>query len=273
MNRLEVRRLAESELALAPALLAPEGWTFEPAELARLHRIGGSTGAFLDGRLVGFLSFTDTPPVRWIGNVVVSPAARGQGVGAALIAETVRDAPRTALYSVEKAEPLYARAGFAPSGELLSLRAADARPQKESATSVMREKDLDEVVAFDTTLTGMDRRRLLAALLASYPDHARLVRRGGRVTGYGLAKAYADVTEVGPIVAPDPDEAAALLDALVLGSRGPHDLAVHAVNRLMLDAARQRGFESAFRAIIMFRGDPPSWKPSAYAAAAGLEKG
>lgn len=273
MSALEVRRLAEAELSLAPPLLAPEGWTFEPSELARIHRLGGSMGAFLDGRLVGFLSFTDTPPVRWIGNVAVSPAARGKGVGAALVAETLRGAPRAALYSVEKAQTLYARAGFAPAGDVVALRAEAARAEVEPATQRMNAVDLDDVVAFDSARTGMDRRGLLAMLLASHPDHARIVRREGRLVGYGLAKAYADVTEVGPIVTDAPADAAAILDALVAGSAGPHDLAVPAANEAMLAAAQARGFERAFRAIIMFRGEPPSWRPSAYAAVAGLEKG
>lgn len=273
MSRLEVRRLDERELALAPPLLAPEGWTFEPAELARIHRLGGSTGAFLDGRLAGFLSFLETPPIRWIGNVVVSPAARGAGVGAALVGETLRDAPRAALYSVEKAEPLYRRAGFVPDGDLLALRARDARALKETAATRMEPHDLDEVVALDTKFTGMDRRGLLGMLRASHPDHAWLLRRDGRLVGYGIAKAYSDVTEIGPIVAEAPADAAELLDTLVAGSEGPHDLAVHAANAPMLEAAAKRGFERAFRAVIMFRGAAPAWEPAAYAAAAGLEKG
>lgn len=261
-----VRRLATDELPLAVPLLAPEGWSLEPPELVRLESLGGAVGAFEGGRLVGFLTFIDTPPYRWIGNVAVSPAVRGRGVGARIVAEAMRGADRTALYSVEKAVTLYERAGLRIAGELHALRAEHARPGDEQADELAR-ADVADAVALDRAATGMDRGALLRALLDVHPGRA--VRRGGRTVAFGIAKTYYDVTEIGPVVAERPEDAWAVVDSLVRETPGPHDAAVHALGA----GWTERGFTPMFRAIPMFAGGAPSWDLARYHAAAGLEKG
>lgn len=269
-------------MPLAVPLLSPEGWTLEPPDLARLHELGGAVGAFEHEELVGFLTFIDTPPYRWIGNVVVGPRGRGRGTGARIVAEAMRGAPRAALYSVEKAVPLYARAGLVPHGEIFSMRADHARPgparaQARSAgpgeegaghVADLGRADVDEVLALDRAATGMDRSRLLRALLDVHPGS--VVRRDGKVVAYGIAKVYYDVTEIGPVVAGTPEDAWSIVDTLVAETTGPHDVAVpHDPH----GGWRERGFVPSFRAVPMFTGGPPAWDLARYHAAAGLEKG
>lgn len=262
-----VRRLAPEELPLAVPLLAPEGWTLEPPELARLHSIGGAVGAFdEDERLIGFLTFVDTPPYRWIGNVAVGAKARGRGIGQRVVEEAMRGAERTALYSVEKAVTLYERVGLVAQGELHAIRADEATPARSDAEPFAA-RDLPDALALDRAATGMDRERLLRALLDAYP--ARVVRREGKLVAFGIAKTYADVTEIGPIVADEADDAREIVDSLLAQTHGPHDAAVHAFSA----GWRERGFVPQFRAVPMFRGGAPRWDLARYHAAAGLEKG
>lgn len=266
---LRADRLSPDELHDALPLLAPEGWSFETSELARLASLGGAVGAREEGRLVGFLTFIDTPPYRWIGNVAVDASRRGRGIGALLLQEAIRDADRVALYSVEKAVSLYERAGLAASGSLHAMRATSARPSSIPYAGVQAARDVDvaDVLALDREVTGMDRARLLRSLLATYP--ARVVRHHGRLLGFAVAKTYADVTEIGPVVAQTSHAAWGLVDDLVRATTGPHDIAANSLTR---DAER-RGFVPMFRAIPMFRGPPPAWDLARYHAAAGLEKG
>lgn len=261
-----VRPLQAAELPLAVPLLAPEGWTLEPPELARLHGLGGAVGAFEGERLVGFLTYVDTPPYRWIGNVAVASDARGKGIGERIVAEAMRGAERAALYSVEKAVTLYARLGLVAHGELFALRAMEARPARSGAAA-FDVTDLPDVLALDREATGMDRANLLRALLADHP--ARVVRRDGALAAFGIAKTYADVTEIGPVVASEGDAAREVVDALIAHTHGPHDAAVHA----LAAGWAERGFETQFRAIPMFQGGAPRWSLDRYHAAAGLEKG
>ena len=270
---MEVRHLTPADLPQAPALLAPEGWDFSVEELLRLHRTGGAVGAFDGGRLVGFLSFTDNPPLRWIGNVVVSPALRGQGVGARIVEKAVEDAPRAALYAVEKAVTLYERLGFVPAGEAFAYRAESARPLRPSATEPITRDDLLDVARYDRHETALDRGILLRELVKAYPGSSRLVRQKGLVVGYGIAKTSPGLTEMGPVVAATPRVAEDLLDALLASTPGPHEVTVLGANRHGVGNVEARGFERRFRTVLMHRGKAPAWKTGALAAAAGLEKG
>lgn len=266
----DVRRLAAKELRQATALLQPEGWDFEVAELERLLRLGGAVGAFEDGKLVGFLTFVDHPPIRWVGNVVVSPGQRGKGLGARLVQASL-DARSVGLYSVEPAVRLYERLGFAAKGQAYAFRAEDARPVKAGRAEDLAASDLRDVVRLDAEAAGMDRRALLHELLRAYPRSVRVVRRGGRVAGYGFAKTSAALTELGPVVAEDEDARDALLDGLLASTPGPHEATT--MDEGAMEALMERGFDRRFRTVPMFRGEPPAWRPERLVAAAGLEKG
>jgi GNAT superfamily N-acetyltransferase len=270
-----IRPLRAEELPLAPALLHPEGWAFSVAELERLRRLGGAVGGFDDaGRLVAFLSYVDLAPVRWIGNVVTAPALRGQGVGAALLEATLRDAPRAGLYAVEKAVPLYRRMGFvAHGGDAWAHRAESARPQRPSVVQRMARDDLLEAARLDRRASGMDRGFLLRELLRAYPESAFVARNGNHLVGFGFAKTSPEMTELGPLVATTPRAAEDLLDALLAATPGPHEAGALAANPHAMEALRARGFAPSFRAVVMFRGAPPEWRPLQLVAVAGMEKG
>lgn len=267
---MEVRRLAAKELHLAPALLQPEGWDFEVPELERLFRLGGAVGAFVDKRLVGFLTFVDLPPVRWVGNVVVAPDARKGGLGARLV-QVALNTPTVGLYSVEPAVTLYKRLGFEEAGQAFAFRAEEARPLTTGRSDELMGADLREVVRLDAEATGMDRRALLHELMRAYPRSVRVARREGRVIAYGFAKTSASVTELGPIIAEDDASRDAVLDDLLAGTPGPHEATT--MDEGAMEALMERGFHRRFRTVTMFRGKPPKWRVDKLAVAAALEKG
>ena len=79
-------------------------------------------GAYDDGRLVGYARVvTDSATFAWLCDVYVDPAARGAGVGVALIeavdaALTELQVRRTLLATAD-AHGLYAKFGFEPMAE------------------------------------------------------------------------------------------------------------------------------------------------------------
>lgn len=274
MSDVEIRRLKASELGDAPALLAAEGWPFEVEELERLEGLGGAVGAFREGTLVGFLTFVDMDPIRWVGNVVVAPDARGAGVGAKLVADALLDATRVGLYSVEKAVSLYERAGFVARGEAFALRAQSALPKRKvTPARQMVPDDGPGLVTLDKDAMGADRFPLLAKLIEAYPENVRVVRERNRVMAFGIAKTSPGLTEIGPIVAKTPQARDAILDALLALAPGPYEATVLGNNAGALKAFEERGFARRFRVVPMFKGEPPAWKSSLLMAAAGLEKG
>lgn len=267
----DVRRLASEELIAAPPLLAPEGWDFELPELERLHRLGGAVGAFAGGALVGFLTFVDLPPVRWIGNVVVSAKHRGGGVGARMVSLALEGASSAGLYSVEPAIPLYQRLGFVGAGSAYAFRSEDAKAKTSGRALDLEAADLRGVVRLDAEATGMDRRPLLHELLRAYPRTVRVAHEAGRVVGFGFAKPSTSVTELGPIVADTPQARDAVLDALLDSAPGPYEATT--MDEGMMESLMERGFHRRFRTEAMFRGAPPAWHVERLACAAGLEKG
>ncbi|MCD4526481.1 GNAT family N-acetyltransferase [Nocardioides sp. cx-173] len=78
-----------------------------------------SFGAYDDGRQVGYARVvTDRATFAWVCDVYVDRAARGHGVGKALVAAidaTLRGlGVRRAMLATEDAHALYAAVGFAP---------------------------------------------------------------------------------------------------------------------------------------------------------------
>jgi GNAT superfamily N-acetyltransferase len=267
--------LEDEELDAARPLLAAEGWEFELEELDRLRALGGAVGAYDGGELVGFLTFLDHEPERWIGNVVVAPRARGAGLAARLVGNALEGAQNAGLYSVEKAVSLYERLGFQPRGEAWSLRAEQSTP-KRRATAVrplLTASDSAGVLKLDKEATGMDRAKMLVALSRAFPENVRVLHERNRVVAYGIAKTSPTVTELGPIVAGSPQQRDAILDGLLQIAPAPFEITVLGAPGAAIEALEARGFQRRFRTIPMFRGKPPSWRPAMLVAAAGLEKG
>jgi len=271
----KVRRLDDKDLEAALPLLASEGWEFEASELERLRKLGGAVGAFDADKLVGFLTFIDVKPLRWVGNVVVAPDARGAGIAARLMENTFDGAENLGLYSVPKAVTLYERLGFKTQGEAFSYRAEAASPKRKNtgAKPLLTANDSAGVLKLDKDATGMDRADLLVALSKAYPENVKVIHERNRVVAYGIAKTGASFTELGPIVSQTPAARDAVLDALLQISPAPHEVTVLGNNTSAIAALEERGFHRKLRTIPMFRGTPPKWRSSMMAAAAGLEKG
>lgn len=268
-----VKRLDEKDLSNAVPLLEKEGWSFTVEELERLRSLGGCVGAYDGETLVGFLSFVDLDPVRWIGNVVVTEDGRGKGVGAQLVQDALVDVAQAGLYSVEKAVTLYERLGFAPRGEAFLYRAETATPKRKNPNAQMiASTDGPQLVKLDRESSGMDRYPLLLKLVEAYPESVRVVRERNRIVGYGIAKTSEGLTELGPIVADTPQARDALIDALLGITPGPYEATVLGHSKDAIKALEERGFTRKFRVVPMFKGDPPKWKPNQLVTAAGLEK-
>jgi ribosomal protein S18 acetylase RimI-like enzyme len=127
---VEVVRAGSDELVKAFGRLLPQlSRSAEPVDAAAIDRLVGWQGntvlvARVDGEIVGASTLVVFPiPTgtrAWIEDVVVDEAARGRGVGAALIREAVRLARASGARTVDltsrpsrrAANRLYERLGF-----------------------------------------------------------------------------------------------------------------------------------------------------------------
>ena len=227
--------------------------------------------AEIDGEIVGTGVGTVNGPVGWVGTIFVAPDRRGHGLGMALT-RTVVDTLDSAgcrtlvLVATEQGRPMYERIGFTVQTAYRTVEApglaADGATDEPAAGRVrpFAASDLDAIAHLDRTATGEDRRHLLEAFAT--PESARcLVRPDGTLGGFVVRAPWGG----GATVAPDPDDAVAILEARLRGV-GP-DRRVRAGVLTENAAGHQRlselGWTDAWSAPRLVRGAPLDWDPTA----------
>lgn len=224
------------------------------------------------GEVVGTGVATISGPVGWLGTIWVAPRMRGRGIGRAITEATI-DAAEVAgcrtllLTATDAGRRLYERMGFDVQTWYLTMEAEglDAMPSEGQGIAgrivrPWRPADLDEMAAMDARVTGEDRRHLLAAFAT--PEAARVVIGPGEVLrGFVVRATWGG----GATIAPDPDDAAAILEARRRGAgRGRRVragvVADHAAGHARLVAT---GWTEAWRAPRMIRGTDLTWQPDA----------
>lgn len=261
-----------------------EGWAYDARDVDRFLELGGGYVAEAGGEAVGVLTASTYGPVAWIGNVIVPPEHRNQGVGGATLEAALGDlatrgVETARLYAVDGAVSLYQRAGFVEEGRAWSL-VGEGLPGSPDLPRA-EPRDLDDLVAFDEAAFGASRRPLLASLLEAEADEGVLLRDeggDGAVRGYAFVKGGDEVAELGPAVTPpgDDGEAAARLAEAALRIAGDQvvEAGVRSENPLAREVLEERGFEEAFPATTMRWGaDAHGGEPERWLAVGGMAKG
>ena len=181
------------------------------------------------------------PTLAWLAMVLVDPAARGQGIGGALLArglDAVADAATVGLDATPLGQPLYEKLGFRPDATLTRMArepdgsgaqdAPESRPAAAFGVRPATKSDLDAMAALDAHATGLDRRTMLAWLFEGAPELAWVASSGAGAQGLLLGRRGHRFTHLGPLVAGSLDIAGHLLRACV---------AQHTSQPLILDIA------------------------------------
>jgi ribosomal protein S18 acetylase RimI-like enzyme len=205
MERITVRAMRSADLDFAAQCTAAEGWASEtPAEFESFwqHDPGGCLIAEAGAAPIGIAIATSYGAAGFIGEVIVSAAWRGRGVGRRLVDQAVgylRGCGARSIYldGVVKAVSLYEWAGFRKAcrskrfyGRLKGRLSPEVRP--------MRAADLETVSATDRLAFGADRRFFLERRLALYPELCKVMEQGGAITGYIFGRRGYEVIGAGP---------------------------------------------------------------------------
>ena len=225
------------------------------------------------GEIAGTGVATLNGPVGWIGTIWVAPAWRGQGLGRRLTEVPIEAAEaegcRTlVLVATSVGRPLYERLGFEVQTTYRIVEAAGLAPDAPGADTAdparivraWRPDDLDAMAALDAAATGEERRHLLAAFAS--PDGTRVVvGADDRPRGFVVRAPWGG----GATIAPDPDDALAILDARRRASGPDRTVRAGLVERNAGGLARltAAGWTEAWHAPRLVRGDPMIWQPSA----------
>jgi predicted N-acetyltransferase YhbS len=224
-----------------------------------------------DGAIVGTGVATFNGPVAWIGTVWVDPDWRRRGVGRALTLATMEASEAAGcrtfvLVATRVGQPLYEGLGFDVQTWYRIKEARGLGPgQGRSHVPVsparrFRPADLPAMAALDRAATGEDRRHLLAAFATM--ETAQCVERSdGSLGGFVIRAPWGG----GATIAPDPDDAMAVLTARRLAA-GPDKrvrAGLLADNETGLERLAAAGWTDVWQAPRMIRGPMPDWNPSA----------
>ena len=213
-----LRFMQAGDLPAGLALVETAGWNQRERDwrlfLDRNPR--GVLAAEHEGRVIGTAATLDYGPFAWISMVLVEPAARGRGVGTALLEGALailKDSPCVRLDATPLGEPVYRKMGFVDEYAIERWeRPAGAIEPRGKAQPL---EDLRAIAALDAGAFGADRAWLLEWLREGAP--ALAWRAAG---GFALGREGRRFTHIGPVMAADEETARALITAALHAARG-----------------------------------------------------
>ena len=224
---LALAPLGPGDAARGAALSEEIGWNQNRADwrhmLANGFGYGRSDAA---GRLVGSAMALGYGGFAWVCMVLVSPAWRRRGIATELTNRVLADLESAGTVAGLDATPdgreVYRHLGFEDIYRIERRWASAVAPAAAPAAEIAPAgaADLAAIAACDARAFGGDRRALLAALMQRLPGRAFVARDGDRMAGYALARDGRQATQIGPLVADDPDVAIALAARALEGLDG-----------------------------------------------------
>jgi ribosomal protein S18 acetylase RimI-like enzyme len=208
INTFKIRNMQAFDLDFAAARTAAEGWYSETLlEIAGFyaHDPQGCFIAELDGNPVGMCYGIRYGSFGFLGELIVTPEVRGQGLGQQLFEHTIQylrstEAHTVFLDGVLAAVPLYERLGFQKVCRSLRFRGS-LKGQSHAHVNAMHSADLKEVFALDAETFGADRSFFIQRRLQVYPTLCKVARINGKIEGYILGRIGHLGISAGPWVA------------------------------------------------------------------------
>lgn len=270
MSEFEIREMTEADIDAAVELRHSGGWDERRSSLeltlatANCRPLVGVR----DGAIVATGQGVVNGPVGWVGSIFVDARLRRQGLGGAMTEEVCRGLEsagcRTlALIASDLGRPIYEKMGFRIDAtyqihEAAPLPTAPA-PPPGTALRRMRPADMDRVGELDFRATGEDRRALLGALV----DRGWLLETDDGQVLLGFLVSIQSGSAA--LIAPNPDDAACLLDLLrhlADGRTRAVRAAVVSSHTAGLRLLETRGWTGAFEMPRMLRGPAIAWDPT-----------
>jgi predicted N-acetyltransferase YhbS len=281
---MTIRLMDEGDIDFALAQTNRENWDIAVGGF-EMHLQDDPDGCFIaerGGDRIGMITSTRYDDLAFIGNLIVEPSFRRQGIGEALMRRAMdhlheQGISRLALEADPPGVKLYRRLGFTDAFE--SMRFEATRPVRTPASEIhhvepLTAEHLDAVARLDARHFGTDRSHLLAALLQRAPAAFR-TPRDGAPAGYIITQTLEDGVRIGPAVAVDERASTALLDAVLAHLNAPRFTAgLPALDQAGALLLRARGFEPRPSCLRMVHGDERyHGRPEHILAIAGGDRG
>lgn len=281
-----LRPLRAQDIPHTDVIRALAGWNQTTADWRRLLALApaGCFVAEVDGLPVGSVTTTAYGrELAWIGMMLVHPEQRSRGIGRGLLDRAIGHLEQTGvgcigLDATPAGQPLYASAGFASVWELARWRGnlpLALPPPSVSVQTAIDPTDWPALVELDRRSFGAARPDLLRALHRQSSRAAVLTDAAGEASGFGMLRAGSLGHMLGPLLATEAPDAAALLAALSAHlPPGPIFWDIPEPNTAAVALAESLGFSRVRTLTRMVRGAPfPPHEPGLLYAVADLAAG
>lgn len=220
---VQFRDMTLADIDAGLALCRASGWNQTAADWRTFLTTApqGAIVAVEGTRVVGSAATLPYGSFTWVSMVLVEPAARGRGVGSALLARILTRVPADSIARLDATplgEPIYRKLGFEPEQGL--ARWSCARPVLQPASGPVRRlasSDWPAIASLDADVFGASRVRLLERLAAEAPDLAWVSEERGRLRGFVLGRPGHVRDHIGPLVADTSETARPLFEAALAG--------------------------------------------------------
>jgi predicted N-acetyltransferase YhbS len=248
---LTLRPMTGPDIGTATALSREQGWPHREEDWALFFEAGEGIVAERAGRVLGtVMAWRYGDDFATVGMVIVANDVHGQGLGRKLM-EAVLDrlAGRTVVLNATAAGlPLYEKLGFVETGVIHQHQAiapgvamAKGIPGGRVRTMDQSDNGLGDLYS---RASGMDRTALFERLAAN--AHTVVLTRDHQTVGFAQVRRFGRGWLVGPVVAPDPGGAKALI---------LHGLRTHAGTFCRLDVTGDSGLSEWLEEIGLPRVD------------------
>ena len=265
-SEFAVRSMRPGELELVLEWARQEGWN--PGLDDSLAFLEADPSGFFVGAIgevpVGSISVVKYgESFAFLGLYIVHPDFRGKGYGKAIWETGIASAgDRTiGLDGVAAQQDNYRKAGFEPAYSTIRYGGvATSLPVSALAAHPVMDSRLEGLQRFDSAIFPQPRDAFLAAWCTGRKGRrSAVVRKSGKLRGYGTIRRCYEGYKIGPLFANDADSAAALLAELIPEAKGAAIfIDIPTENREAVALAEGLGLRPVFETMRMYRGPAPA---------------
>lgn len=186
---------------------------------------GGSIAAIKDGKIVGTTcTINYKNGFSFIAMVLVHPDHQRQGIAKMLLdkaMELLKNETTIKLDATARGRELYTKLGFVDECSLTRLvHTGSDFKYKKTAASIIRENEIDEIIATDITVFDGERSILFKNMLHQYPSHGFCIKEDEVIKGYCLGRKGYYMNHLGPLVAENEMMARQLVSLYIRKNKG-----------------------------------------------------
>lgn len=263
-SEFAVRPMRPGELELVLEWARQEGWNPGLDDALAFHEADPSgffVGVFGEVPVASISVVKYGEDFAFLGLYIVHPDFRGRGYGKAIwnVGMASAEGRSIGLDGVPAQQENYRKAGFEEAYRTVRYGGVvSAVPASPLVAQVVSDK-LDGLLRYDATIFPAPRPAFVASWCATRKDrHSAVVRKSGKIRGYGTIRRCFDGYKIGPLFASDKDSASALLSALTPHAKGQQIfIDIPTSNGEAIELAESMGLAPVFETARMYRGKAP----------------